>query len=54
MRIAMLGPFGLHPKQTMRSRALGLARPLVARGHAVRLIMPPWDCLLYTSPSPRD
>jgi glycosyltransferase involved in cell wall biosynthesis len=43
MRIAMLGPFGLHPKQTMRSRALGLARPLVARGHAVCLIMPPWE-----------
>jgi len=43
MRIAMIGPFGLHPKQTMRSRALGLARPLAARGHAVRLLMPPWD-----------
>lgn len=43
MRVAMIGPFGLHPKQTMRSRALGLARPLVERGHAVRLIMPPWD-----------
>lgn len=42
MRIAMIGPFGLHPKQTMRSRALGLARPLVARGHDVRLFMPPW------------
>jgi glycosyltransferase involved in cell wall biosynthesis len=43
MRIAMIGPFGLHPKQTMRSRALGLARPLVARGHTVRLFMPPWQ-----------
>ena len=43
MRIAMLGPFGLHPKQTMRSRALGVARPLVARGHTVRLLMPPWE-----------
>jgi glycosyltransferase involved in cell wall biosynthesis len=43
MRIAMVGPFGLHPKQTMRSRALGLARPLVARGHAARILMPPWD-----------
>mgnify|MGYP003620202028 FL=1 len=43
MRIAMIGPFGLHPKQTMRSRALGLARPLAARGHTVRLFMPPWD-----------
>jgi glycosyltransferase involved in cell wall biosynthesis len=43
MRIAMVGPFGLHPKQTMRSRALGLARPLVARGHVVRILMPPWE-----------
>ena len=43
MRIAMIGPFGLHPKQTMRSRALGLARPLVGRGHTVRLLMPPWE-----------
>ena len=43
MRIAMIGPFGLRPKQTMGSRALGLARPLVARGHAVRLFMPPWE-----------
>jgi glycosyltransferase involved in cell wall biosynthesis len=43
MRIAMIGPFGLHPKQTMRSRALGLARPMARRGHQVRLFMPPWD-----------
>lgn len=42
MRIAMIGPFGLHPKSTMRSRALGLARPLVARGHEVTLFMPPF------------
>lgn len=42
MRIAMIGPFGLHPNKTMESRALGLARPLVANGHSVRLIMPPW------------
>jgi glycosyltransferase involved in cell wall biosynthesis len=42
MRIAMIGPFGLSPKSTMRSRALGLARPLAARGHQVRLFMPPW------------
>ena len=42
MRIAMIGPFGLHPKSTMRSRALGLARPLVDRGHEVTLIMPPF------------
>lgn len=42
MRIAMIGPFGLHPKSTMRSRAMGLARPLAQRGHQVRLFMPPW------------
>ena len=43
MRIAMVGPFGLHPNKTMRSRAFGLARPLVQRGHQVKLLMPPWQ-----------
>jgi len=38
----MIGPFGLAPKGTMRVRALPLARELAARGHAVRMIMPPW------------
>lgn len=42
MRIAIVGPFGLKPKQTMRSRALGLARPLARTGHQVRLFMPSW------------
>jgi len=42
MRIAMIGPFGLHPNKTMASRALGLARPLTQQGHAVKLFMPPW------------
>lgn len=42
MRIAMIGPFGLEPKATMRRRALPLARELATRGHAVTLIMPPW------------
>lgn len=42
MRIAMVGPFGFHPNKTMRSRALQLAKPLVRRGHAVKLFMPPW------------
>ena len=42
MRIAMIGPFGLHPKGTMRVRALPLARELVALGHAVKVVMPPW------------
>jgi glycosyltransferase involved in cell wall biosynthesis len=43
MRIAMVGPFGFHPNKTMRSRALGLARPLSAQGHDVQIFMPPWQ-----------
>ncbi|MCA9972742.1 MAG: glycosyltransferase, partial [Anaerolineales bacterium] len=39
----MVGPFGLHPNKTMHSRALGLARALARRGHAVQLFMPPWQ-----------
>ena len=42
MRIAMVGPFGFHPKKTMRARAFRLARPLARRGHQVALFMPPW------------
>ena len=43
MKIAMVGPFGFHPNKTMRSRALGLARPLSAQGHDVQIFMPPWQ-----------
>ena len=42
MRIAMIGTFGLSPRMTMSARALPLARSLVARGHQVQIIMPPW------------
>jgi glycosyltransferase involved in cell wall biosynthesis len=43
LRIAMIGPFGFHPNKTMRSRAFPLARALVARGHRVDILMPPWQ-----------
>ncbi len=43
MRIAMIGPFGLHPNKTMSSRALGLARALQAYNHEIALFMPPWQ-----------
>jgi glycosyltransferase involved in cell wall biosynthesis len=43
MRVAMIGPFGLRPKGTMAVRALPMARALVKRGHAVTMILPPWD-----------
>lgn len=43
LRIVFLGPFGLHPKGTMRARALPAARALAARGHSVHVLMPPWQ-----------
>jgi len=43
MNIAMLGPFGLRPKSTMRRRGLPLGKALAARGHRVTVIIPPWD-----------
>lgn len=42
MRLAMVGPFGFHPKKTMRARAFRLGRALAQRGHEVQLLMPPW------------
>jgi len=43
VRIVMIGPFGLRPRGTMSVRALPLAQALVARGHSVTLILPPWQ-----------
>ncbi len=43
MKIVFIGPFGLQPKGTMSARALPLARALVDRGHAVTVLIPPWD-----------
>lgn len=39
----MLGPFGLRPRGTMSVRALPLAQALATRGHAVTLLLPPWQ-----------
>jgi glycosyltransferase involved in cell wall biosynthesis len=43
MNIVMIGPFGLKPKGTLSVRALPMAQVLVARGHSVTLLIPPWD-----------
>jgi glycosyltransferase involved in cell wall biosynthesis len=43
MKLVFVGPFGLQPKGTMSVRALPLARALVARGHSVTVLIPPWD-----------
>lgn len=43
MRVVMVGPFGLKPRGTMSMRALPMAKALAARGHAVTLLLPPWQ-----------
>jgi hypothetical protein len=43
MRVVMVGPFGLRRKGTMNARALPVARAVAARGHAVTVLIPPWD-----------
>jgi glycosyltransferase involved in cell wall biosynthesis len=43
LRVVLLGGFGMQPKATMTYRALPLGQELAARGHAVTLIVPPWD-----------
>lgn len=47
LRITFIAPFGLGQKTTVWARTLPLARFLVTQGHAVMVIIPPWD-------SPRD
>ena len=43
MHVVMVGPFGLKPRGTMSVRALPMAKALAARGHAVTLLLPPWQ-----------
>lgn len=43
LRIVFVAPFGLRQKTTVWARTLPLARELVRRGHAVTVVIPPWD-----------
>ncbi len=43
MNVVMIGPFGLRPRMTMAVRALPLAKALVAHGHTVSMLLPPWQ-----------
>ncbi|MBI2909228.1 MAG: glycosyltransferase family 4 protein [Chloroflexi bacterium] len=43
MRIVFVGTFGLQPKGTVSARALPLSQALTREGHAVSVIVPPWD-----------
>ncbi|MEZ4767942.1 MAG: glycosyltransferase [Caldilineales bacterium] len=44
LRVAMLAPFAIHgPRGMARWRVMPLARALAAAGHAVRVVVPPYD-----------
>lgn len=43
MRIVLVAPFAVHPKGTTRWRVLPLARALASQGHAVLVVIPPYD-----------
>ncbi len=44
MRVTLIAPFATQPKGTTRARVLPLAQALAGRGHAVAVLIPPWDC----------
>lgn len=43
LRIAFIAPFGLGQKTTVWARTFPLARFLAKQGHAVTVLIPPWD-----------
>lgn len=43
MKVAVLAPFAFAPKATTAARAFPLAAALAERGHAVTLLVPPYD-----------
>lgn len=44
LRVTLVAPFGLCRRGTTRARVLPLARALARFGHAVRVVVPDWDC----------
>ena|GEM_PF-5789976 len=43
MKVAMIGPFALGPKGTMRMRGLPMVRGLTAGDHEVEMFLAPWS-----------
>jgi glycosyltransferase involved in cell wall biosynthesis len=43
VKVVMVGPFGMRPRGTMHVRALPMAKALVACGHTVTMLLPPWQ-----------
>lgn len=42
-KVVFVAPFGLRKKTTVWARTLPLAQQLVARGHQISILIPPWD-----------
>jgi glycosyltransferase involved in cell wall biosynthesis len=53
-RVTLIAPFAVHPKGTTRWRVLPLARALAAQGHAVRVVIPPYDWPAHSGLAWRD
>lgn len=43
MNLAYVAPFGFQPKNTTARRVMPMARAVAARGHRVRILVPPYD-----------
>ena len=43
MNLVYVAPFGLQPKNTTARRVMPMARAMAARGHQVRVLVPPYD-----------
>ncbi len=43
MKLAFIAPFAFSPKATVSARMLPMAAALVARGHSVHVLVPPYD-----------
>jgi glycosyltransferase involved in cell wall biosynthesis len=46
MKITMIAPFAFQPKATVNARTFPMAQALVARGHQVTILVPPYDNLV--------
>ena len=50
MKVAMLAPFGIHPKGTVFSRLLPMAHSLAGKGHEIVILMPQKEEVSITTP----
>jgi glycosyltransferase involved in cell wall biosynthesis len=48
LKVAMVAPFALEPKGTVRTRMIPIAKELKKRGYSVDIVVPPWDNISYS------